>query len=685
MSKVSMKDKIKSFMRLSHIDPVEGIPEIEQSDEVRELVGEIKNAFERRKEERRPFELQWRLNQNFLRGNQYCDVVEETGEISDYPTTYDHEMRSVYNQLAPIAETRLSKLARVQPGLTVRPVTSDTDDVTTAKVSTRLLSGVYATANMKQKGFEANTWAEYTGGVFFKTVWNPYAGRIVGYRENKPVYEGDVSVTVIPYYEMFPDSSYHVDIDSCDNLIHAKVYSVGEIKLRWGLDVAGRELNVFSMDASGMSVGGVGYNPSMMQVVDQIMDDSELVLEYFEKPNKYFPEGRHVIIIGDTCVHLGVLPYKCGEYYRRGYPFVHQRCLFQPGILWGSSVVERCIPLQRDYNALKNRINEYSARMVIGNMVLEEGSLVDEDVLDTGLPPGTPIMYRQGHAPPQWMQVQEIPMTLINQVQAIEEQFVTISGVSEMARTSQTPAAISSGTALEILKEQDDTRLALTAENIRNAYACMGQQWLRIMKQFATVPRISRVVGNDAGDVMSLIWTSSDITSDDVIVDTDNEMTNTPAQRKQLAMELMNAGMFIDPDSGKMTRETRAKLMELFQLGNWEAAIDIDEQHTVRAQRENLQLERSTKPEVMQLDDHGLHIAEHIKYALSAEYRKLSGAKPELGNALLSHIEEHKAIAAEQAMALSGQGGAMATQQGESVEAAMNADAQNTGALGAGQ
>lgn len=681
----NLQKRVKEFFRLSHIDPMVGLLPISQAPEVEEFVGAVQAEFERRKEERRAFELQWRLNQNFLRGNQYCDVDESSGEVVDYPATYAHEMRSVYNQLAPIVETRLAKLSRVQPGLVVRPVTSDTDDVTTARTSTRLLKSVYAASEMVKKGFEANTWAEYLGGVFFKDVWNPRAGRILGYADGKAVHEGDIATTVVPYYEIFPDSSYKPDIETCDSVIHAKVYTADEIKLRWGIDVAGRQLNVLSMDMSGMTVGGVGYNPSMMQMVDQLMDNAELVLEYWERPNANFPEGRFAVIVGDCCAHLGVLPYKCGQYYRRSYPFVHQRCLFQPGVLWGSSVVERCIPLQRDYNAIKNRINEYLARMAIGNMLVEEGSLVEDDVLETGLPPGTPILYKPGTQPPIWMPVQEVPMTLMQQVEALEDQFVTISGVSEMSRTSQSPAAISSGTALEILKEQDDTRLALTAENIRSAYTELGRQWLRLMKQFASAPRVSRIAGNDAGDVVSLIWSAHDITSDDVVVDTDNEMTNTPAQRKQLAMELINAGMFIDPDTGRMTRETRAKLMELFQLGNWENAIDLDELHQVRAQREQLQLEREQPPQLMTLDNHALHIAEHTKYALSAEYRKLAGMRPALATALLEHIEQHKAQAVEQAMALSGQGGALLAAQGEPVDAATAADAATTGAMRAGQ
>lgn len=652
----SIKRAVERFFRLSHVDPMEGVQEILQPEEVKRLVGDIKAAFDERKEERRSFELQWRLNQNFVNGNQYCDIVETTGEVADYPASYEWEQRTVYNQVLPIVETRLSKLSRVQPGLLVRPVTSDTEDIMSAKTSTKILKSAYATHDMNLKIAEANAWAEICGGVFYKNSWDTTGGLVLGQHENKLVFEGDIACNVVPYYEIFPSTSYEHDLENCDNLIHAKVYTVDEIKLRWGLDVEGRTLNVFSMDMSGMIPGGVGYNPSMMRVRDNDIENSELVLEYYEKPNRDFPEGRHVIIVGDICVHVGVLPNKCGKFFRRSYPFVHQRCLDVPGVLWGASVVERCIPIQRDYNAVRNRINEYMARMTIGNMAVEQGSLVDDSILDGGLPPGSVIEYKPGSQPPVWMAPQEIPATLLQQVEALYNEFVQISGVSEMSRTSQTPAAISSGTALEILKEQDDTRLSLTSENIRNAIMHLGQQWIRFYKQYVTAPRIARIVGENIGDVTTIMWRNSDLSSDDVIVDTDNEMTNTPAQRKQLALELLQIGLFADPDTGRITRETRAKLLEIFQLGNWESAIDIDEMHSIRAQREALEFEGGTAPKISELDNHSLHTSEHIKFALSAEFRKISDTDEQKARMWLDHIQKHKDIAVQRAMEMAGAG-----------------------------
>ena len=46
----TMKRAVERFFRLSHVDPVEGVQEILQPEEAKRLVGEIKAAFDERKE-----------------------------------------------------------------------------------------------------------------------------------------------------------------------------------------------------------------------------------------------------------------------------------------------------------------------------------------------------------------------------------------------------------------------------------------------------------------------------------------------------------------------------------------------------------------------------------------------------------------------------------------------------------
>jgi hypothetical protein len=68
--------------------------------------------------------------------------------------------------------------------------------------------------------------------------------------------------------------------------------------------------------------------------------------------------------------------------------------------------------------------------------------------------------------------------------------------VSELARESGAPTGIGSGIALDILREQDSTRLALTADALRDVMVEDGQMILRLYKEFAVGDRVIKDVGD---------------------------------------------------------------------------------------------------------------------------------------------------------------------------------------------
>ena len=70
----------------------------------------------------------------------------------------------------------------------------------------------------------------------------------------------------------------------------------------------------------------------------------------------------------------------------------------------------------------------------------------------------------------------------------------------------------------------------------------------------------------------------------------------------------------------------------------------VDELQQLRARREQLELMGGALPELMSVDSHDLHIAEHTRFALGAEFRRLQQERPALAQALLLHIEGHRAL-----------------------------------------
>lgn len=618
-----------SPLTLENEEPL--VPDTPQSPELERLAADIMEEFEKRRDRRRPLEMKWRLNQRFIAGDQYCDLLDGIGELIEND---DHD-RAVYNMIAPIVETRLSKLSRIAPGLTVRPQTSDASDESAARLATRLLKNAFSERDMTHIQLEATRWAEICGCVFYKSVWNPQAGLPIGLAgDGSLIHEGDISLSIVPAFEIFPECLSRDGLATQRSLIHARVYPVREIADRWGAVLPGQRLNIYGAPLSRPN----GDNPT-----DESIDNAEMVIEYYERPSASFPDGRHIIVAGGRVLHAGILPFRNGEALKRDFPFVQQLCLNAPGCFFGSTVVERLIPLQRDYNAIVNRINEHTARMSSGNILAEQGSLVNEALLDEGFAPGTVVEYRVGATPPVWMPVSEVPDTLLQRLSILRRDFNEVSGVSDMARASSV-GSVSSGVALDILREQDDTRLTLTGEQIRRAIRQVGCQWLRLMRQFAVGCRIARVAGENEADLMLICWQSEDLTSDDVMIDTSNELSDTPAQRRQTALELLSAGFFTDPDTHEISRENRARLMDIFRMGHWESAISLDEMHISRARRENADIMRGTPPVMTAYDEHRLHLSEHTRFMLSADYRQLQHDHPALAQAMALHTEAHRQL-----------------------------------------
>lgn len=605
------------------------------------VVDYVKSEFERRKSERLTFELQWQLNMNFLAGNQYCDINTATNEIQEIDREFWWQERNVYNHIAPTIETRLAKLARVRPSMVVRPATSDVSDVSTAKICTNIVNSCYNKLNMKQEIQSATAWSEICGTVLYKTAWDPNAGQVIGVLNGEPIYEGDVSIYVVPPYEFFPDSCYADDLDQCRSVIHAKAYHVDDIEEIWNVKVDGRQVEVFTLTNTNIGTGGLGYTANVPKIASTTKENHEIVIEYYERPSKKYPEGRLIIVAGDELLYYGNLPYKIGEDGKRDFPFSRQVCMERPGCFWGTSIIERLIPIQRAYNAVKNRKHEFLNRAAIGVMFVEEGSVDLEDLQEDGLSPGKIIPYKKGYAPPQEMQNRQIPPQFAQEEEQLVQEFILISGVSEISRNSEAPTGVGSGVALQLLTEQDNTRLSLTAENIRFAILKLAKYWLRLYKQFAVGPRMDRIIG-EKNDVLVAYWKKSDITSDDVVMETENELTQTPAQRKQMVYDLYQAGLFHDPETGKLSKRMRSKILEALEFGNWEDADDLDEMQITRARRENLLVQDGIEPILREYDDDEIHIQEHNRFRLSGEYDELIEKNPEYAKILDMHIKRHE-------------------------------------------
>lgn len=602
-----------------------------------EKAKEVREDFNKRAAARRAFEAQWQLNCNFVLGNQYVYALSDGSVVSDERDYYWQE-HQCFNHIAPLMETRLAKLQRVRPRMSVRPASGDENDRLSAKAAAKILASSCDKHEMDSLIAKATMWSEMCGSSFYKAVWNFSSGKKIGVRSGKTVFEGDVDIQVCPPFEIYPDSLAHQDIEDCRSIIHARAVPVSEIERIYGEKVSPESTDIIG-NADKCMLGGLdGYSSSPV-IGRERNDEYCLYIERYTRPDSENEYGEYVAVAGGKLLALEMLPYNCGADFTPALPFVKQDCLTRAGCFYGTSMIERCIPIQRAFNAVKNRKHEFMNRIAMGVLAVEDGS-VDTDNLETeGLSPGKILVYRQGSNPPALLDSGRVPSDFQYEEDRLLNEFVSVTGVSEIMRSSSVPAGMTSGVALQLLIEQDDTRLSVTAENVRTAVRGVAKIILRLYKQFARRPRLIRFVGEE-NDVELIRFTSSDISCDDVVFETENELTSTPAQRQSMLFDLLNMGLLNDED-GKLSDAMRNRILDAVGCGGWEVTRETALLHTANARRENLNCFK-TIPEVREIDDDKLHEAEHLRFMLSTEFNRMCDGDASLGERMLNHLRAHK-------------------------------------------
>lgn len=601
------------------------------------IVKETLEDFEARVRDRKSFDSQWQLNMNFYMGNQYCDVGYG-GFVREIDKQYFWQEREVFNHIAPIIDVRLSRLSKIKPKMMVVPSTNEERDIYTAKVGKKILDSVCNKMNLSAKINQATKWSEICGTSFYKISWNSNLGQVVAIEDDgKKIKTGDVDISVCSPFEIYPDSSTHENLNQCQSIIHARAYTVEQIKQMYGVDVEGKDINVYSLDGVSSSLGGLGYSGFSQSVIETVRKNSAIVLEKYVKPNQEYPDGRLIIIAGDTLVYDGELPYLNGVDGKREFPFIRQICNEEVGSFWGVSMINRLIPIQRAYNAVKNRKQEYLNRLTMGVLAVEDGSVDIDNLEEEGLAPGKILVYRQGSVAPQFLGGEQVPSDFENEEERLLNEFSTLSGTSEIGSMENVSASLS-GVALELLIDENETRLIFTTDSIKAAIKSLAKQILRLYKQFATFPRLIKIVGGD-GELDVIYFSSSDISSDDVQFETDNESNDTLSQRRNMIFSLLDKGLLTD-ENGKISKAMKSKIMENIGFGIWDTSVDLSDLHAKNADMENDKMKSGIAMEVKEIDDHEIHINQHVAYMLKVIYAGEVDKKVE--QKFLEHIRKHK-------------------------------------------
>ena len=593
-----------------------------------EIVSEVKDDFAKRQKERISYERQWELNMNFLAGNQYC-FIDKKGEMSTDDKSFYWQNREVFNHIAPLVESRIAKFSKLEPVIAVKPRSNDDKDYDNAFVMEKLIKNAFDRAGLLKTVKKVTSWSETCGTGFYKIIWNENGGNKVGVFDGKNVFEGDPEIIPVSPFEIFPDNLYTEEIQDLTSIIHAKAVPVSIIKEKYGIDVPGNDVSVYNLSIKNSSTLNV-------EQVKSVINDSAIVIERYEKPSQEFPKGRLITVAGDKLLYYGELPYYNKENGIFFYPFVKQESQNSAGNFFGTSIVERLIPVQRAYNAVKNRKHEFMNRLSMGIMNVEDGSIDVEELAEDGLSPGKILVYRQGSTPPEMMSGISMPTEFNEEEEKLLDEFVTISGVSDVS-SSKNNAKLSSGSALQMLIEQDNERLVPVAERIRNCCLEIAKHIISLYSVFLVGVRAIRY--KDGFDKIRICHIDKDkVNSEEIYIEKENELLLTPLQKKDITFRLLETGLLND-EKGVIREEIKEKILISLGYKDLDYQKGLSSLQTEKAQYENGLL-RQKELLVEEVDTHEIHVEEHTRYVLS-EYSELTDTQKQN---IFNHVKAHKKI-----------------------------------------
>lgn len=543
--------------------------ELPNDKDAAKIVSWVNSQFSKMKNSRYATERQWYLNLAMYFGRQNVTFQSQVNSpVRNFklytPPAPSWRRRPVINLVRPRIRKEMAKLTAQRPSLTVIPASSDEHDLYAAQCGENIWDYCYHNKAVASVARRAIFWTTITGNGFIKNYWDPDKIDELSDQQGDIVYE-----SITPFHIFVPDLAEE-EIENQPFVMHASFKDADEVSLAYGTEIQFSQADGKDMQDSFLNVMGLNEWEKNKKV---------LVQEVWIKPGKVkeYPDGALICVAGNQ-----LLNYVSGWPYNHGkYPFGHIGNI-QTGKFYRDSTLVDMIPLQREYNRTKGKINESKDRMSSPQMAAEMGSL---DVTKMTSEPGLVVLYRPGFKPPQPIPLQDIPSYVLQELDRIKADMDEISGQFELTDFPGVTAA----TAISYLQEQSESQLAYTFDSIEDCFEKLGYMTLNYVQQYWSTDRKVKITGTDGSfDVMT--FEGSDLRGNtDIRCESGSALPTSRAAKQAFIMDLMKFG-FIDPQKG-------LEVMEIGGINKIYEQIQVDIR---QAQRENLKMSQATSDLIQQ-------------------------------------------------------------------------------------
>jgi hypothetical protein len=525
------------------------------------------------------------------------------------------------NLIGSLVNGRIARLTKNIPEPECRPVSNSDDDVSAARVGTRILEHELDRLSWNVTLQRFLQWPEIVGWGYMHVWWDANAGAVVGRDEQVDkdavedrLFEGDIKLDIVAPFEMAVDPSCILaDWSDANWAIRTTTLTREAVWERWNVVINGGSARSLSQEVHAL--GAVGQAEPAAQAEDWVN-----VHQLWMKPCRAAPKGCVITWSGQKVIDKKLkFPYDHGA-----LPFVQCNQMPGLGIREGRTITTDLIPLQTDYNDTLSR--EATIRRQLTPKLVAAIGQVQQDKM-TSRVEVLPYMPGITAQPPHlelpnagWAAQFEMGMN------RDEKDMGTIAGASD-ATQGKTASSAAAATTMT-LQQTDDTKLLISVTELAQFIQNVGRQILLLAKQYWDEERTVRVWSDD-NIIEAFRYCGADVDERlDVHVSAESGLPRSKAARTQLFMELqkMFPGL-IDPQM----------LMNLIDLPNVDIITKSLDTDTRKQNREIGQLMLGQNPQVRPFDNHVIHLKVLNDFRKTIDYENLPVD-------MQAHIDAHAAI-----------------------------------------
>lgn len=614
-------------------------------------VKDLDDLYEKGKSARSRFEPTWYLNTAYFAGHQW--LLWTRGRLYE-PRLEPYRVTYTDNRIIGLVRTEVAKLTKQRPAFVVTPTTGDDEDIGSAELAERVLRHQWRALELERKQRSALTWARVCGAGFWKIYWDKNAGERVDIlvgpdgepltgqdgsvmrvselppqvlmaaqqagAKPRSVHQGDVCIEVRSPFEIVIDPLAREDgLTTAEWIIEECVRSKDYVRDRYGVD----------LPADADAIAGVAesrFAPSI-DVIDPGASQYKgvKVRELWQRPNGKVPNGKRCVWAGGKLLYEDTNPYD-------SMPYVMFTGVPVPGRFWPTSVVEQLRPVQTELNKTRSQIRENAAR--IGNPALLKSRLAN--VKYNGVP-GEVIEFDDTlpNSVPSYLQPPELPNYVVQEPEQIEQSLREISGQHEVS-SAQVPTGVTAASAIQLLQEQDDTRLGPEIAEMEMAIAQAGTKVLDLIARFYDDQRTVQIAGED-GDWDIFDFKGSQLAGNThVEVQAGSSLPQNKAAKQAAMQDVLN--LFLQYGV-QLDRRQLAKYLKDMRVGGFERLVEDFSNDESQINRENRQLAQGAQLPINEFDDDEAHVAGHTEFQKGSRYAQLG---PQVGQVFEQHVAAHR-------------------------------------------